>query len=449
MGIIEQIRDAGVVGCGGAGFPTHRKIADKIDYYIVNAAECEPLLRTDRYLMLNKAPDLVRALTALTQELDIGHCVIAVKHHYHDEIASLRKAIAQTNAPIEIHEMDSFYPAGDEQTIAYEVTGRVVPPAGIPMAVGAVINNVATVYAISQAMDGVPFTQKYLTVTGEVRNPTILCVPIGTSFQECIELAGGALQKEYFIVAGGPMMGRPMTMEQAAQATVTKTTSGILVLPADGQHARTNEVDMAFMIGRARSVCMQCSSCTQMCPRNQLGHPLEPHSIMRAMAMGGGNIKALLDIPAVRNAQLCCECGICEIYACPMGLHPRKINSMLKRELGAAGIRYQAPQQEWKARPTRELRKAPSDRVAARAGVLKYNDYVIRDLKTAEPTRVSIPVRMHIGAPAEPVVSVGDKVKAGDLIAKVPEGALGAPVHASISGKVESVGENIVIVKRR
>lgn len=449
MGIIEKIRDAGVVGCGGAGFPTHRKIADKIEYYIVNAAECEPLLRTDRYLMLNKAQDLVRALTALTQELDIGHCVIAVKHHYHDEIASLRKAIADANAPVEIHEMDSFYPAGDEQTIAYEVTGRVVPPAGIPMAVGAVINNVATVYAISQAMDGVPFTQKYLTVTGEVRTPTILCVPIGTSFQECLELAGGTLSKDYFIVAGGPMMGRPMTKEQAAEATVTKTTSGILVLPADGLHARTNEVDMAFMIGRARSVCMQCSSCTQMCPRNQLGHPLEPHSIMRAMAMGGGNIKALLDLPAVRNAQLCCECGICEVYACPMGLHPRKINSMLKRELGAAGIRYQAPQQEWKARPTRELRKAPSDRVAARAGVLKYNDYVIRDLKIAEPTSVSIPVRMHIGAPAEPVVSVGDKVKAGDLIARVPEGALGAPVHASISGRVESVGDSIVIVKRR
>ena len=449
MGIIEQIRDAGVVGCGGAGFPTHRKIAGNIEYYIVNAAECEPLLRTDRYLMLNKAPELVRALTALKTEMNIEHCVIAVKHHYHDEIQSLRKAIAAVNAPIEIHEMDSFYPAGDEQTIAYEVTGRVVPPAGIPMAVGAVINNVATVYAISEAMDGKPFTQKYLTVTGEVRNPTILCVPIGTSFQECIELAGGALQNEYFIVAGGPMMGRPMTMAQAAQATVTKTTSGILVLPADGQHARTNEVDMAFMIGRARSVCMQCSSCTQMCPRNQLGHPLEPHSIMRAMAMGGGNIQAMLDIPAVLNAQLCCECGICEIYACPMGLFPRKINSMLKRELGAAGIRYQAPQQEWKARPTRELRKAPSDRVAARAGVLKYNDYVIRDLKTAAPTKVSIPVRMHIGAPAEPVVAVGDKVKAGDLIAKVPEGALGAPVHASISGKVESVGENIVIVKRR
>ncbi len=446
MRIVDQIRDAGIVGCGGAGFPTHVKLNGKIEYLIVNGAECEPLLRTDRYIMLNHAPALVRALMAMKQELDISHCVIALKHHYADEIASLRNAITQAGADIAIHEMESFYPAGDEQTIVHEVTGRVVPPAGIPIAVGAVVNNVATIYAISQAMDGIPFTRKFLTVTGEVKKPTVLCVPVGTRYADCLELAGGPLQREYFIVNGGPMMGKPMTMEEAAQAVVTKTTSGILVLPKDGYHARTSQVDIKRMLNQARSACIQCTACSQLCPRHMLGHPLQPHRIMRKMAMGG-SIDALLADPDIQNAQLCCECGICETYACPMGLFPRKINAMLKGELGKAGFRYKAEEKEWTANPLREARKAPSEKTATRVGVRKYYDYDIRSLITAEPDRVELPLRMHIGAPAVPTVAVGDQVREGDLIAQPPQGALGAVIHASIAGRVKEVGQRIVIEK--
>ena len=446
MGIVDQIRDAGIVGCGGAGFPTHKKLTDSMEYLIINGAECEPLLRTDRYIMLNKAPDMVRALQALQAELSIQHCVIAVKHHYQDEIAALRQAIAQANADIAIHELESFYPAGDEQTIVYEVTGRVVPPAGIPGMVGCVVNNVATIYAISQAMDGVPFTQKFLTVTGEVKHPTVLCVPVGTSYKECLEMAGGTNYSSYFVVSGGPMMGKSMTQEEAETAVVTKTTSGILVLPENGYHARTNEVDLTRMISRARSACIQCTACTQLCPRHMLGHPIEPHRIMRAMATGA-NMEDLLQHPAVRNAALCCSCGVCEVYACPMGLFPRKINTMLKGELGKAGIRYQSTQDSWEANPIREARLAPSERTAARAGVRKYYDYEIRELQVGDPSRVEIPVNMHIGAPAVPVVNVGDHVNVGDLIAQPPEGAMGALIHASISGRVDAVGNRIVIVK--
>lgn len=446
MGIVDQIRDAGIVGCGGAGFPTHKKLNPGIEYLIINGAECEPLLRTDRYIMLNKAPDMVRALAALKNELEIQNVVIAVKHHYQDEIKALKQAISQSGASISIHELESFYPAGDEQTIVYEVTGRVVPPAGIPGMVGCVVNNVATIYAISQAMDNVPFTHKFLTVTGEVRTPTVLYVPLGTSYRECFELAGGTNYGSYFVVSGGPMMGKSMTQEEAETAVVTKTTSGILVLPAEGYHARTNEVDMTRMISRARAACIQCTACTQLCPRHMLGHPIEPHRIMRAMA-SGASLEELLETPAVRNAALCCACGICEAYACPMGLFPRKINTMLKGELGKAGIRYQADRDHWEANPIREARLAPSEKTAARVGVHKYYDYEIRELRIGEPSRVEIPVSMHIGAPSVPVVKEGDHVNVGDLIAETPEGAMGAVIHASISGRVESVGNRIVIVK--
>lgn len=447
MSIVDKIRDAGIVGCGGAGFPTHAKLKGKIEYLIINGAECEPLLRTDRYIMLNYAPSLVRALTAMKEELGVENVVIALKEHYHDETKSLQAAIDAANAPIRLHLMESFYPAGDEQTIVYEVTGRVVPPAGIPIAVGAVVNNVATVYAISQAMENTPFTQKILTVTGEVKKPTVLSVPVGTSYKECIALAGGAINSEYFVVNGGPMMGKPMTMEEAETAVVTKTTSGILVLPIDGYHATTYQVHLKRMLKQARTACIQCTACTQLCPRHMLGHPIRPHMIMRKMALGG-DVQQMLDDPEIRNAQLCCECGICETYACPMGLFPRKINAMLKGELGKAGIRYQAPQQEWTASPLRTGRKAPSEKTANRVGVRKYYNYEIQDIIVASASRVEIPVKMHIGAPSVATVAVGDTVRVGQVIAQPPEGALGAYVHASIDGRVTAVGERIVIEKQ-
>ena len=445
MSITDKIAAAGVVGCGGAGFPTHAKLKGTIEHLIINGAECEPLLRTDRYIMLNKADELVAALCAIVKELDIPKCTIALKADYRDEIASLEKAIAKAGAKIALHKMESFYPAGDEQTIVYEVTGRVVPPAGIPIMVGCVVDNIATILAVYDAMHDVPLTHKYLTVTGEVRRPVVLRVPVGTSFTRCIELAGGALHSEYFVVAGGPMMGKGLTKEQAANEVVTKTTSGILILPADGYHAQQARIEVSHMLNRAKSACIQCSYCTQLCPRHLLGHPLEPHRIMRKMAVAN-EIGEDLNDPVIINAALCCECGICEAYACPMGLQPRKINSLLKKKLGAAGIRYQRPEGAvYTASPEREMRKVPSKRQAARVEVLPYYHYTIRDLVEDQPETVSIPLRMHIGAPSVPVVAAGDRVKAGQLIARCPEGALGSAIHASISGRVVSVGNTIEI----
>ena len=445
MGITTQITAAGVVGCGGAGFPTHAKLKGTFEHLIINGAECEPLLRTDRYIMLNKADELVRALCAITQELNVPKCTIALKADYKDEIASLEKAIAKAGADIAIHRMESFYPAGDEQTIVYEVTGRVVPPAGIPGMVGCVVDNIATILAVNDAMDGIPLTHKYLTVTGEVRHPVVLRVPVGTSFERCIELAGGANHTDYFVVSGGPMMGKPLTREQAAHEVVTKTTSGILILPAEGYHATQERISLRHMLNRAKSACIQCTACSQLCPRHMLGHPIEPHRIMRKMAMAN-KIGEDLNDPIIRTAQLCCECGVCEAYACPMGLQPRRINALLKKELGAAGIRYERDEDAaWEADPQRDHRKVPSKRLAARVEVLPYYHYTIRELVEDEPKQVRIPLKMHIGVPSIPIVLVGDRVEKGQLIASCPNGKLGSAIHASISGRVTAINDTIEI----
>lgn len=442
--LTEQIFSAGVVGCGGAGFPTHMKIRGQVEDFIVNGVECEPLLRTDRYIMAHHARELVEAVAAIGSFLEAKRCTIGVKRAYTAQVEALKDAIRETGAAVRLHLLESFYPAGDEQVLVREVTGRTVPPGGIPLAVGAVVDNAATVLAIHDAMAGKPLTDKYLSVAGRVPKPSVLHVPVGTSFAECVALAGGELGEGDFVVAGGPMMGRPMTWERARREVVTKTTSGILVLPADGPHAQRYALSVEKMLNRARSACIQCSYCTQLCPRYLLGHPLRPNRIMRKLAMSP--IGELLEDEDVKAAQLCCECGVCELYACPMGLAPRRVNQLVKGELAKAGVRSRfsgGPED-----PDREVRKVPTKKAAARAGVLAYYDWEPGEAVEHTPRRVEIPLKMHIGAPSQPVVAAGDRVERGQLIARCPEGALGAQIHASLTGVVTAVGDRIVIESR-
>ena len=448
MSLKDKLFAAGVVGCGGAGFPTHVKLAGNIEQLIINGAECEPLLRTDRYIMTNFAKELVQTAEAVRAELGAKRCTFGLKKGYKSEIAALTAEIEMqgVGSTVDLHTMESFYPAGDEQTLVREVTGRTVPPAGIPLDVGCAVTNAATLLCICHALRDEPFTDKFLTVTGDVKHPTVLKVPLGTSFAECIALAGGALQDSYFLVNGGPMMGRPIQQKDMDKEVVTKTTSGILVLSDTSYLANHSRIPVQHMLNRAHSACIQCSYCTQMCPRHLMGHPLEPHLIMRKTALSG-SLDGLLSDPAIQNALLCCECGICEIYACPMGLQPRKINSMLKRALGQAGIRYPKGEGMGEEHPSREARKVPSKKAATRAGVAKYYDYEITELICGEPSVVMLPLKQHIGAPCDPIIADGEHVTRGQLIGKCPDGALGANLHASIDGTATVIGTSIRIVR--
>ena len=445
MNLLAQIEAAGVVGLGGAGFPTHVKLATKgVDTLIVNGAECEPLLRTDRFLLRNRAGEIVSAVGAVRRHLGAARAVIALKESYHDEIAALRAAIEASSSPIELFLLKSFYPAGDEQVQVYEVTGRVVPPGGIPLDVHCVVSNAATMYAVYHALWDRPFTQKYLTVTGVVASPCVVRAPIGTSFAECLELAGGAENENSIVVSGGPMMGAPMTMEEALASHVTKTTSGYLVLPDYARLWQKHVTEPRFTINRARTACVQCSFCTQMCPRWLLGHPLEPHRIMRRMG-GEPDWREHLDDPVLRAAQYCCECGVCELVACPMELRPRAVNVMVKQAFAEQGLRPIKGTDEYTPREFRGERAIPTFKAAARAGAGPWYKTEITRYIEAAPHEVRIALNSHIGHPALPVVNAGDRVDFGQLIAEPPAGKLGARYHASIAGTVSEAGECVTI----
>lgn len=448
MSLIEQIKDAGVVGNGGAGFPTHIKLNTKQEYFIVNAAECEPLIDTDKYLCRNFADKIVESVLLIGEQLEAKKLVIALKGKYKPEIESLKKAIDAKKAPIEIFEMRTFYPAGDEQTMVQQVTGRCIPERGLPSDVGAVVDNVGTVLSIYNASKGIPATDKYLSVVGEVENKIMIYAPIGTHVVECINAAKPKIS-EYGVIIGGPMMGRVLTKkEDIENAVVTKTTGNIIVLPLDHYMFNRKLKPIDKIKHETRTSCIQCRMCTDLCPRKLIGHNMHPNKIMRnlwRMDQITDNEEFKLTFGEAVN---CCSCGVCELFSCPMGLSPRMVNDYLKGELRNRGIQVEKTLNPV-ASEFVDLRKIPTDRLVSRLGLSKYYDGThANELITLNPNEVFIPFGQHIGKPAECVKAKGDKVSKGEVLAKAAEGGLSANIHASIDGVVVEVLNNGAVIRR-
>lgn len=429
---LTKLRDGGVVGGGGAGFPTWKKLASPADTLIINGAECEPLLKSDQFLMLQNAQMLVSATEALRKVVGASGAIIALKGHYREQAEALDAAISVSNAPITLHKLDTVYPIGDEQAVVHACTGRVIPPQSLPGSVGCTVVSVSTALAAWGALSGMPVTERLITVAGEVGRPGLYRAPIGTPLSKVLEAAGGVKVSFYGIMLGGPMMGT--LVSDPAQAVITKTCGGVLVFPSDDLLIRQAKLSLSHMRNRAKSTCIQCRYCTDLCPRYLLGHPVYPHKVMRAFAMGRVEPCALL----------CMECGVCELYACPMGMSPRRVQAALKPTL-----RQEGAQPDTRLYPTQQAmrfgRQVPSHRLATRLSIDRYNMPVPSAAFHLAPRTVSIPLRQHIGEPAKAIVAVGTHVRAGQVIGRMEEGALGADVHASIDGVVTKVGDAITI----
>jgi Na+-translocating ferredoxin:NAD+ oxidoreductase RnfC subunit len=288
-------------------------------------------------------------------------------------------------------------------------------------------------------MAGQPVTDRYLTVSGEVHHPVVCKVPIGTAAETVIRLAGGPRIPDYGIVMGGPMMGKVLASNQDP---VTKTTSGLIVLPPQHNIIRDKQKDIERMRFIAKAACTQCSRCTDLCPRNLIGHALEPHKIMRHLAYKPGMEGEILE-----DALICSECGVCEKFACPMMLSPREINAVLKQKCLADGVKREPKRETYKVSPFFDTRKVPVHRLMERLEVIKYDTHPEFSADEIQVNKVSILMQQHLGKPSLPVVGKGDRVKKGDLIGEIPEGALGARIHASIDGTVSSVDEEKIIIQ--
>lgn len=438
--LIEWIVNAGIVGAGGAGFPTHVKLNAKAEYVIVNGAECEPLLRVDQQLMDVYSSEIVMALSEVVKAVGARQGIIALKKKYKNAVNKLLNEI-KSYKELDIFLLEDFYPAGDEQVTVYEVLKRIVPEGGIPLNVQTVVINPETLLNVYNALKKEPVTEKFLTVTGAVRNPITVKLPIGTAISETIEIAGGATCDEYAVIEGGPMMGGIINPEQAV---VRKNTKGIIVIPKNHSLAMAKKKAIETMIRESRISCCHCSLCTDICPRNLLGHKLHPDKLMR---IAGYNSTCDAN-SKVTEAFLCCECGLCE-QVCVMGLQPWKLNKFLKRRLSDNGVKNPNSRKPEKVSQFREYRKFPVKKLIGRLGLEKYNvDAPLVEVKKDISNRVKIELRQHIGVCAEPVVSLGNVITKGQLIGDIPEGKMGAKIHGSIDGIVTWVSENSIVIER-
>ena len=429
------LRENGIVGAGGAGFPTYGKLNEKADTILMNCAECEPLLKLHHQLLMEHAHEILKAFALIAETVHATEAIIGIKKEYESTIGALEEYIGEFPT-VRIHKLPGAYPMGDEVVLIYEATGRVVRPGGLPIECGVAVFNVETLYNVYRAVfEGHPVTDKYVTVVGEVEHPLTVRVPVGMRIGDVTAMAGKITTEDPVYLIGGPMMGNFGSESQP----VTKTTNAILVLPREHVLVYRKTTRFANAVARAASSCCQCQTCTDLCPRHALGHPIEPHLFMRAAAN-----RDFQSMEPFVNTMFCSSCGLCEMYSCPQGLSPRSMMAEYKGGLRKAGLK--PPSVEAGAvSSAREYRRVPKGRLMVRLGLDRYDREAPLD-DTVRPAReVKILFSQHIGAPAKPRVKAGDMVSWGDVVGTAADG-LSVDIHASVAGTVREVTEQYAVI---
>ena len=440
---IEELQkivyNAGIVGAGGAGFPTHRKFSDKVEQIVVNAAECEPLMMVDHHLLEYHLSEIAEALNVLCDAMGAKEVLIGIKGknmHLLDEtvVRSFR------GTRIKIKEIPDVYPAGDEVMLTYETTGKIIPEGAIPIMVGVMVINVETVFNIYKALKNAePVTEKYITIGGDVPEDITVVAPMGMKIKDLLNSVGYGNLEGKSVVNGGPMMGALVDIENDV---VTKTTKGLLIFPTTHGVIQRMKQPVGVSMKRASAACCNCTMCTDLCPRYLLGYNLEVHKTVRAASHGEvKNTEAFL-----QNA-LCCGCGVCSVIACQQGLFPSKLSMEIKGALGKYGLRRENNVQPESARPERASRLISSNKLIDRLGIRRFVKKSVKKVDTVfTPDTVYIQLKQNVGKPATETVKPGDKVKAGDVVALTAYEDLGTVMHSSINGTVKEVTDRFVII---
>ena len=433
----KLMRDSGIAGAGGAGFPSYAKLDRRADTIILNCAECEPLLRLHRHLLAHKVNEILEALDCIAKTVGAKNVIIATKAAYKQTVSAIEAALPSFEN-IHICKLKEVYPAGDEVILIYEATGRVVAPGALPISVGVSVFNTETVYNVYQALHGHPVTRKYVTVAGEVKNPQTFLAPLGTPFRTLIEKAGGETTDHPAYVLGGPMMGSLGSKDDV----VKKTSNAVIVLPDDHYVVKRKQTNFKIDMKRAMAACCQCRYCTDLCPRQLVGHPVRPSEFMRVISNHDfQNVQPYLD------AMYCSGCGLCEMYSCGQGLSPRSLIAEFKNEMRRQGVKP-APAELRPVPENRNLRRVPLARLRARLDVEKYNRPAPITEEEILTDTVKLLLSQHVGIPAVPAVKPGDKVTAEQIVAQAPEGKLSIPVHAPFDGVVTEVTAQYIMIHR-
>ncbi|HOB99365.1 MAG TPA: 4Fe-4S dicluster domain-containing protein [Verrucomicrobiota bacterium] len=434
MTFAEKVRLAGVVGAGGGGFPTHIKMSGKADTVIANGAECEPLLHKDAAIMAHHAADVVRGVELAMEAVGAKDGVVAVKGKKRQAVEAVQQACKGSRVRLQL--LGDYYPAGDEYDLVHTVTGRLIPPTGIPLQVGVVVCNVETLVNLVRADAGQPVTHKTLTLAGALREPVTITVPLGTTYREAFAAAGGLTTDEPVLCLGGLMMGET-TLD--LDTPITKTATGVVVLPRSHHIIRRKLTPPKAQNQIGKSACDQCRYCTEYCPRFLLGYAVEPHQVMRTLAFTATGAEYWN-----QWAALCCSCGLCTLYACPEELFPKEACDNAKAEMRKAALKWTG-KADVKPHPMHEGRRVPIKTLMKKLHVIEYDHPAEWREAALKPQRVVLPLKQGAGVANVPLVKAGDRVAAGQPLGEIPAKSLGAVLHAPFAGRVVSVTDRIVL----
>ncbi len=308
------VKEAGVVGLGGAGFPTHVKLTpkdeSKIDTIIVNGAECEPYLTSDYRMMLEEPESIIKGLNIILQLFDNAKGVIGIESNKPEAI-KLMTELVKDEPRITVCPLQTKYPQGGERTLIYAITGRKINSTMLPADAGCMVDNVDTVISIYNAVaKGIPLIRRIITVTGDaITNPQNYNVRIGTNYSELIEASGGFKTEPEKVISGGPMMGQALFN---FNIPVTKTSSALTCMTNDE------------VAGNAPSACIRCGRCVKVCPGN-----IVPQMLMEAAERS--DMERFVKL----NGMECCECGCCA-YICPARRPLTQAFKEMRKEVAAS-----------------------------------------------------------------------------------------------------------------
>jgi Na+-translocating ferredoxin:NAD+ oxidoreductase RnfC subunit len=437
MTLADKVKQAGVVGAGGGGFPAHVKLAAKADTVIANGAECEPLLHKDAAVMEHFSAQVVKGMLLSMEAVGAKDGIVGIKAKKKGAVEAMEAACQGT--PVRVQLLGDYYPAGDEYDLVYTTTGRLIPPAGIPIHVGCVVNNVETLVNIAAAAEGKPVIEKTLTIAGAVNHPVTLTVPIGMTFREVIEATGGFATNDPVLCLGGLMMGETT---DNLDTPITKTSTGVVVLPRE-HHTIQRKLKPAKVQAKiGKSACDQCRYCTEYCPRFLLGYDVQPHAVMRSLAFTSTGAEYWNQL-----ASLCCSCGLCTLYACPEELYPKEACDDSKAEMRKSNLKWSG-KMEVKPHAMREGRRVPIKSLMRKMHILQYDHPAHLEKFSFQPKRAIILLKQNAGSPNLPLAKAGDRVSAGQQIGEIPEKAMGAIIHAPFASVVETVTDKQIILNR-
>jgi len=431
--LLERVREAGLVGAA-SGDPLVDKLSRPAEVVIANGVSAEPLLRADAHLVAHFAGQVLTGLKLAMQLTRAKKGAIALKRSDREAVAAAKRAIAEDGFAkfhVDLVELPSFYPAGEEGFLAATIAGKTVPTGGSAQDAGVLVLNVMSLYQLVDLRRGKSPTRRLVTVTGAVRRPVTVWAPWGTPFETLVAHAGGAsCGGPWTVLAGGPMRGR-----LDATGAVSATTGAIAVLPLDHRLVRRRLEPITVVRRRAQDACHGCQRCTELCPAWQQGQPTEPHRVMRALWADPATV-------ASRWAGGCTGCNLCTFYACPVELNPASLmadlarRSLVESPSPIQGLGEDSP--HWKGGVrgrNRPPARIPLGRLARRLGLTGLDHVAPYD-----PAELAVPyLDLEVPPGGAPCVRIGDWVTYGQVVARPGPGTDEVPLRSGIEGTVVAV----------